>query len=211
MKKSLDQCASELKDWLQGGSNPKLDASFGEWKDDLQSGGTHAMLDTGKEAGTRRREATAAIAQRGDVQAMTTEARERFYDALVHYSTENMEAIAEGRLPNAGSAEIADGKMLYGLELNADKATAFRLALGYGPQDAAALKAQIMERVQSGAYDLTIGKADQFGTRYATYFTATGHEGKTARLCAAWFMDAESPRSLRLINAYVDRQRGKKP
>jgi hypothetical protein len=42
--KDLEGCARELKDWLDGGSNPGLDDAFGAWKSALQADGSTATI-----------------------------------------------------------------------------------------------------------------------------------------------------------------------
>lgn len=43
VNKSMDECASELRAWLDGESNPALDASFGKWRGGV-TGGVEADL-----------------------------------------------------------------------------------------------------------------------------------------------------------------------
>lgn len=202
--KSLDECADDLKRWLNGESNPELDAGFAGWKNSLQSSAEHDILQVGKDAGTRRREAESKIASRSDVQAMSRDRREKFMASLVNYSTDNLELLAKGRLPTAGQVNIPQAKLTYALKGNADHARRFWERLGIRDGDQERLREQINEHLDSHDYRLKVGINDEYGERYAAIMPMKGKDGKESDVCVPWIMDAKKHGELRLTSAYIE-------
>jgi hypothetical protein len=109
-------------------------------------------------------------------------------------------------LPNAGEAVIPIEKLInYSLNFKKDpnKATAFKLALGYTKINAGGLARNILENVRSHS---VIHKGNNgYGEIYEAVMNLTGENGKAANILTAWIIenDVNFPR---LVNTYVTRK-----
>ena len=108
-------------------------------------------------------------------------------------------------LPDADKAVIDNRKIVdYALNpdhpVGANKARVFQSALGYNRDNAGGLISQIKDGVQTSP--ATLGRIDQFGTRYTVDIPVTGPSG-SATVRTGWIVD--SPGALpRLTTAYVE-------
>jgi len=110
-------------------------------------------------------------------------------------------------LPNADKAIIPIEKLTnYSLDFDKDpnKATAFKLALGYTKNNADRLIENIYRNMPLyGA----IGRGDNgYGELYEVVINITGENGKTANVLTAWIIEngLDVPR---LVNAYVTKKK----
>jgi hypothetical protein len=96
---------------------------------------------------------------------------------------------SDGILLNADSAVIDPNKII-GYSLNPDntdgsnKAVVFNSVLGYNQSNADGLIQQLQQGVKQ--YPATVGKIDNFGTRFAVNIPVTGPNGNTAKVLSAW-------------------------
>lgn len=94
----LDACAQRLRRWLNGGEDASMDAAFAQWRQELQAGENDAIIElTRDDAAQRRAAAMESIAAREDVQGMSTTERQRYFNRLIHASTDELERLAQQR------------------------------------------------------------------------------------------------------------------
>lgn len=86
-----------------------------------------------------------------------------------------------------------------------DKAVAFRDALGYTVDNAAELKAALLDGLQR--WKATARTATKYGQPFEVKMLLTGPNGKTATVKTGWQMDAGSD-TPRLTSAYVYKEKG---
>lgn len=145
---SLDECANDLKRWLNGESNPALDASFGEWKKELSGGQTAQAAPsqaaptqaTATPPGDERTKLMAEIAQQPWAGQMRTDDREAIYDALSNATLEQLEFFAKHGGDIKGEFYATDGTAYYKplskeLHLNIGKSDKRSAAAGYPTSD----------------------------------------------------------------------------
>lgn len=126
------------------------------------------------------------------------------------FKRENTAATEAQRLPGWKKAVIPDAK-LTGYALNMDhpkghdKAVAFRDALGYTVDNAAELKAALLDGLQR--WKATARTATKYGQPFEVKMLLTGPNGKTATVKTGWQMDAGSD-TPRLTSAYVYKEKG---
>ncbi|MCL2076982.1 MAG: hypothetical protein FWH08_01065 [Oscillospiraceae bacterium] len=89
----------------------------------------------------------------------------------------------------------------------ADKARAFRLALGYDKTNYKLLIDQIVSKLKR--YDPKPKGNDGFGMRYETVVRIKGANGKTASVRTVWNYDKSSGETI-MTNAYVENVKGGK-
>ena len=88
--------------------------------------------------------------------------------------------------------------------MDANKAAAFKQALGYTASNCTGLIDQI--RQQSDIDKCTNKGNNGFGDLYEQVMEITGINGKTANVCTGWIMELGSTR-LRLTSAYVTKKK----
>lgn len=93
---SLDDCAKELRAWLDGADNPKLEESFGGWKAEinLQNMGINATMRVDDDTASKRLRMLERIAGKADVQAMSLTDRQRYFDSLTDASEDRLRELA---------------------------------------------------------------------------------------------------------------------
>ena len=87
-----------------------------------------------------------------------------------------------------------------------DKHIAFKRALGYTLDNYQDLIENIKSNIKN--FHATPKSDDGHGMRYEVIMQLTGANGKTASVLTAWIDDVVKG-EMRLINAYVDRRKGK--
>jgi hypothetical protein len=110
-------------------------------------------------------------------------------------------------LPNATEARIPIEKLLnYALDFEKDpnKATAFRIALGYTKRNADALIANIYRNIEK--YNAIHKGNNGYGEIYEAVMNLTGENGKTANVLTSWIVEngLDFPR---LTNVYVTKKK----
>lgn len=202
----LDACAQRLRRWLDGGEDASMDAAFAQWRQELQAGENDAIIElTRDDAAQRRAAAMESIAAREDVQGMSTTERQRYFAALADYSSANLERIVHGKLPDAGTVVIPDGKLSYVLVYDPNKARRFREKLGFVDGDQQLLYAEVERHLRNEEYRLTISKnTDAYGSRYASIMQMTGKDGQRADVCVSWILSRENPGELRMTSCYIE-------
>ena len=110
------------------------------------------------------------------------------------------------KLPRYQEAFIPRGKFTeYALNpsKDANKAEAFRKALGYTLENVDELISQIYDKISE--YDAREKPDNGWGKRYEVIMDITGPNGKTAKVLTAW-IDDKNTGEMRLTSVYVDKE-----
>lgn len=97
---SLDECAAELRAWLDGEANARLEAAFGGWKADqtLKSMGVNVTMKTDDDTAGKRLRLLERIAGKPGVQAMSPAQRQRYFDGLTNAGEDELRRLAGVKL-----------------------------------------------------------------------------------------------------------------
>lgn len=97
---SLEKCAEELRAWLDGAPNEKLEAAFGTWKAErgLQAYGTRGIMMADDRTAAKRARLLERIAQRQDVQSMGLLERQQYFSELENAGEDTLRELAGVRL-----------------------------------------------------------------------------------------------------------------
>lgn len=97
---SLKDCAKELRAWLDGADNPKLEEGFGAWKGELalQNMGIRATMTVDDDTADKRLRLLGKIAEKPDVKAMNTFAKEQYFRDLYDASETQLRELAGVKL-----------------------------------------------------------------------------------------------------------------
>jgi len=109
-------------------------------------------------------------------------------------------------LPNANKAKIQIEKLVnYSLDFKRDpnKATAFKLALGYTKINFRCLARNILKKIKK--HNVVHKGNNGYGEIYEAVMNLTGENGKTANVLTAWIIENGSDFP-RLINVYVTKK-----
>lgn len=94
--KSLDECASRLTNWLNGGEDAALEESFGTWQAEqsLKSTGAETPTRTNDKAAEQRAALLNEIAGSAEVQAMPNLKRQEYFEGLIDASMSELQKLA---------------------------------------------------------------------------------------------------------------------
>ena len=93
---SMEDCAKRMRNWLDGTDDPKLEAAFGTWMNEMRRKvkGEDAAYLADDKAAEKRKAALNSIASQPHVQQMSDLERQRYFDSLIDVGNAELETMA---------------------------------------------------------------------------------------------------------------------